>query len=109
MGKCNPRSSNGKLKASQRPNLLLARITLGPLCKELHRAWLRLSLESNEYCGADVLSIYLSETQFETFQEPSDFDFCLGSGKPQHSGSKTSEMVTCLVTPAKWEGEKEKP
>ena len=41
-------SRTGKLKPGWRHNLLLARLILGPLCEELHRAWLRINLASNK-------------------------------------------------------------
>ena len=50
-----------------------------------YRVSRELNWKATNFQFADLVSTCLSETQFETFQEISDLDFCLGSSGSQLS------------------------
>ena len=63
----------GEFRPSQNHNLLLAKLILShPVRNYIKRGW-ELAWWATK-CGSDLAWIYLSATQFETFQEIGDFD-----------------------------------
>ena len=62
-----------------------------------YRVGRELTREATNW-GANVVSIGLSETQFETFQEISDFDFCRGSvGRGSSLGASSRKLKIAML------------